>query len=340
MTVECGPVDFSVGHTRDRSRRPLLVCFRPGGKHLESTSHTFNCWYSPKNHVSHTGNGSETAFPAMSYHVGKPSKMTGPASPDVIIWHMRSYRAVPSEAGVFSQRISTIWGLRSWFQPSIFHRGSNKPEVNGSLCCGRVFSMYCDCPRTAQLISAVEHKRVRSGRPRSGRPLPVGCPHTGKRRESTSHVSNSWNSSKNHVLHTSNWSETAPPAISYQVGKPLKTTGPTLPNVILWRKRPADVFSRLIDCLTLADTINFKHFPLWRQQTGSGSVLEWFPVRRTCFFPGWIATVWDWPSWVKCVSKMVAANWKSFFVANVLVEYLVHWLSWSLTVAHHRWCCL
>ena len=61
------------------------------------------------------------------------------------------------------------------------------------------FSMAGDCLRVAQLILAVEHTRDRSWRP-----LPVCCRHRGKHLESISRTSNSRNSSKNRVLHTSN----------------------------------------------------------------------------------------------------------------------------------------
>ena len=60
---------LAVGQTRDRTGRPLLVC-RHRGKHSESLSHSSNSRNSPKNRIPHTGNRSETAPLAMSYHVG------------------------------------------------------------------------------------------------------------------------------------------------------------------------------------------------------------------------------------------------------------------------------
>ena len=64
----CGGCDFSmdvdslrvaqlilaIGHTRDRSERPLLVCCRHLGKCLESLSRTSNSWSSSKYRVPHT----------------------------------------------------------------------------------------------------------------------------------------------------------------------------------------------------------------------------------------------------------------------------------------------
>ena len=55
----------------------------------------------------------------------------------------------------------------------------------------------------AQLILTVWHTKDRNGRP-----LLVGCRHRGKHLESISRTSNNRNSSKNHVTHNGNRSET------------------------------------------------------------------------------------------------------------------------------------
>ena len=51
-------------------------------QHWESISCMSDCRNSSKNRVPNTENRSETVPQAKSYHVGKPSKMTGPTSPD------------------------------------------------------------------------------------------------------------------------------------------------------------------------------------------------------------------------------------------------------------------
>jgi len=56
------------------------------------------------------------------------------------------------------------------------------------------------------------------------------------------------------------------------------------------------VFLDRLNCLRWPN--QFQPLPPWLQQTGS-SVPEWFPMWRTRFSP-WIATIWDWPSWVWC----------------------------------------
>ena len=73
---EGGPVDFCCR----THQGPLPVCCLHHGKHLKSLSRTSNSRNSSKNRSPHSGNRSETAPPAISYHVGKPSKMTGPTS--------------------------------------------------------------------------------------------------------------------------------------------------------------------------------------------------------------------------------------------------------------------
>jgi len=64
--AEIGPVDFGCCAHRDCTRRPLHVCWRHGGKCLESISHTSNSWNSWKNHVPQIGNRTETAATAIS----------------------------------------------------------------------------------------------------------------------------------------------------------------------------------------------------------------------------------------------------------------------------------
>jgi hypothetical protein len=54
---------------------------------------------------------------------------------------------------------------------------------------------------------------------------------------------NSRSSLKNYVPHTENFSETAPLAMSNQVGKRLKMTGPTSSDLIMWRLRSADALT-------------------------------------------------------------------------------------------------
>jgi len=124
----------AVGYIRDRHR----------GKHLESTSHASNSYNSSKNHLSHTGNCSETAPPAMSYHAGRPSNMTGPTSPDL---NKKTYRD-PSTC--FLDGFSLFEADPIDFNH--FHRGDSRPEVvvrSGSRCGRRVLSMDCDCQRLA-----------------------------------------------------------------------------------------------------------------------------------------------------------------------------------------------
>ena len=73
---------LTVGHTRDRPGRSPPVCCRHKEKHLELLSLTLNSRNSSKNRVPHTRCRSEAAPSALSYHVGKSSKMTTPTSPD------------------------------------------------------------------------------------------------------------------------------------------------------------------------------------------------------------------------------------------------------------------
>jgi len=45
--------------------------------------------------TSHTPGSALKQHLLLSYHVAKPTKMTGPTSQDLIIWHQRPYRADP-----------------------------------------------------------------------------------------------------------------------------------------------------------------------------------------------------------------------------------------------------
>jgi len=104
---------------------------------------------------------------------------------------------------------------------TIFDNGGNIPEMvfqKSSWCGGCVFSMDCNCLSVAwvQLILLVGHTKDESGRP-----LLVCCRHRGNRLNSISHKENSRNSSKYHVQHIWNRSETVPQAMSYHVRKRL-----------------------------------------------------------------------------------------------------------------------
>jgi len=65
------------------------------------------------------------------------------------------------------------------------------------------------------------------------------------------------------------------------------------------------------------DSINFNPFHLF----GGGSRPE--VVFRS-------ATVWDWPSWALCVSKMASANRKWFFHICVSYAWFSKWTWWAI----------
>jgi len=79
---------LTVWQTRSHSRIPLPVCCHHGGKHLESTSPTWNSCNSSKNLDQRIRNHSETPPLVMIHHVDKRSKTTGPTSHDLLVWSL------------------------------------------------------------------------------------------------------------------------------------------------------------------------------------------------------------------------------------------------------------
>ena len=86
---EGGPVDFSYRAHHVPVRKTIPVCGRQRGKYWNSTSRMSNSRNSLENHVPPPGNRSKTAPSAMSYLVGKQSKLTWPTSPGSIVWRLR-----------------------------------------------------------------------------------------------------------------------------------------------------------------------------------------------------------------------------------------------------------
>jgi len=71
-----------------------------------------------KNYVSHTRNYCETALPAISHHVGRWSKMTGPTPSGSTVWRLRPADGVTRRTlrccWVLAQLITTGWSVRDW----------------------------------------------------------------------------------------------------------------------------------------------------------------------------------------------------------------------------------
>jgi len=105
---------------------------------------------------------------------------------------------------------------------TVFDISSSGPEMVFQSGCpwgGRIFSMDYDCLRVAQLALVIGHTRDRSGRSLLEDHLSkwtkkwttdVYCRHREKHWESSSRTSINWQTSKNHVPHTGNRSESVP----------------------------------------------------------------------------------------------------------------------------------
>jgi len=155
-----------------------------------------------------------------------------------------------------------------WQQTGSSFFPQRSPHVPGG---GSVFSMDCDFRGWPLLISNIRHTET--------------CPEDHFRFAAAT-VENAWNRlavcrtiGVHRKKHTVQWTALNR-HMSFRVGKPLKMTWPTSLDFIVWGLMPTDIFSgRFIGVLGYS---HFDRFPPWRQQTGRW-ILEWFPVRHTCF---------------------------------------------------------